>query len=195
MEVSNDVGNPIPVSSATLASQATLASILAAAIAAIPAGENHIGAIGGNTEKLAVGVVTSATAYTANDNIGGILTLGNFLRVAGGTGILQGIQLWALANQKPNLYIDFWDAAPLGTYTNDLAQVIAGDHVKHLGFIEIAASDWKDTGVISRVALTGIGMVLKGSASRDIYMTIQDKTGVTFGSVAGLFIKVGILQD
>jgi hypothetical protein len=163
---------------------------------ALPAGENHIGAIGGNTEKLAIAITTSSTAYSANDNIGGVITLSNFLRVSGGTGVLQGIQLWALANQKPNLYIDFWDASPgTGTYTNDSAQVIAGDHAAHLGFIEIAAADWKDTGTISRTALTSIGMVLKGNASRNIYMTIQDKTGVTFGSVAGLFAKVSILQD
>lgn len=161
----------------------------------LTAGEAHIGAIGGNTEKLSIDVTTSVGAYAANDNIGGIITLTNFLRVSGGTGILQSLQLWALANQKPNLYIDFWDASPSGTYTNDAAQVIAGDHAKHLGFVEIAAADWKDTGVISRTAFTSIGIVLKGNASRNIYMTIQDKTGVTFGSVAGLFIKASILQD
>lgn len=163
---------------------------------ALPSGENHIGAIGGNSDKLSLSITTSSTAYTANDNIGGIQTLTNLLRTSGGTGILQGISFWALANQKPNLYIDFWDASPAtGTYTNDAAQIIAGDHSSWLGQVEIGAADWKDTGVISRVSKTGLGIVLKGNASRNIYMTIQDKTGVTFGSTAGLFFKAGILQD
>lgn len=157
---------------------------------------NPLGAnVGGFTEKLSGSVTTSSTAYTANDNIGGIQTLTNLLRTSGGTGVLQGISFWALANQKPNLIIDFWDASPIGTYTNDSAQVIAGDHDKWLGQVEIGTSDWKDTGVISRVSKTGLGIVLKGNASRNVYMTIQDKTGVTFGSAAGLFYKVGVLQD
>lgn len=162
----------------------------------IIAGENHIGSVGGNSEKVSVSVTTSAGAYTANDNIGGVITLANLLRTSGGTGVLQGIDLWALGNAKPNLYIDFWDASPsAGTYTNDSAQIIAGDQLKHLAFVEVAAADWKDTGVISRCNLSGLGKLLKGNASRDIYMTIQDKTGVTFGSVAGLFVKVSVLQD
>jgi len=153
------------------------------------------GNTGGFTDKIAITPTTSAGAYTANDNIGGIITLTNALRVSGGTGILHNIDLWALNNQKPNLYIDLWDASPRGTYTNDTGQVIAGDHDKHLGFIEIEAADWKDTGVISRVSKTNLGLILKGVSSKDIYMTIQDKTGANFGSAAGLFGNVGILQD
>lgn len=151
---------------------------------------------GGFTEKLSLSITTSATAYTANDNIGGIQTLSNILRTSGGTAILNGISLWALGNQKPNLYIDFFDASPSnGTYTNDAAQIISGDHAAWLGRLEVAAADWQDTGVISRCTKTGLGIILKGNASRNIYMTIQDKTGVTFSSTAGLFIKVGALQD
>lgn len=150
---------------------------------------------GGFSEKLSIAVTTSTTAYSANDNIGGIQTLTNFLRTSGGTGIVNGISLWALANQKPNLYIDFWDISPSGTYTNDIAQVISGDQASWLGHVEIGAGDWKDTGTISRVSKTGLGVIVKGNASRNIYMTIQDKTGVTFGSAAGLFYKIGMLQD
>ena len=163
---------------------------------ALPAGEAHLGAIGGNTEKLTGNVTTSTTAYTANDNIGGVQSLTNILRVSGGTGILEDLHFWAIANQKPNLYIDFWNVTPSnGTYTNDAAQVIAGDQAAWLGSVNIAVADWIDTGTISRVSKTGLAITLKGSGSRNIFMTIQDKTGVTFGGVAGLFYKVGNLQD
>lgn len=158
-------------------------------------GFNILGNTGGFSNKKRIVPVTSITAYTANDNIGGIITLTDILRVSGGTEILHNIDLWALANQKPNLYIDFWDASPSGTFTNDATQVIAGDHAKWLGFVEIEAADWKDTGLISRVSKTNLGLVLKGLASKNIYMTIQDKTGVTFGSVSGLFGNIGVLQD
>lgn len=162
---------------------------------ALDKGENHIGSVGGNSDKISISVTTSSTAYTANDNIGGILTVTNALRVSGGTAIIQELDFWALANQKPNLYVDFWDASPSGTYTNDAAQIIAGDQSKWLGNIQVNVSDWLDTGVISRVSLRGLSLVVKGNASKDIYMTIQDKTGVTFSSVSGLFAKIGLLQD
>lgn len=150
---------------------------------------------GGFTSKISFAPTTSATAYTANDNIGGIITLTNLLRTSGGTGILDSVSIWLLNNAAPNLYIDFWNAAPSGTYTNDAAQVIAGDQLKWLGMIEISETDWKQTGVVSRVTANPPKFGIKGNASADIYMTIQDKTGVTLGSTAGLFGTVTLLQD
>lgn len=172
----------------------------------LPTGTNAIGNIttlttltsgntGGFTSKIAFSPATSATAYTANDNIGGIITLTSLLRTSGGTALLDTISIWLLGNAVPNLYIDFWDASPSGTYTNDAAQVIAGDQLKWLGMVEIAVSDWKQTGVISRCTINPPKFGLKGNASANIYMTIQDKTGVTLGSTAGLFGYVTCLQD
>lgn len=153
------------------------------------------GNMGGFTSKVAFAPTTSAGAYTANDNIGGIITLTSAYRTEASTGILESISLWALGNAAPNLYIDFWDASPSGTYTNDAAQVIAGDQLKWLGTAEIAVSDWKQTGVISRCSVVPARFGLKANNSTSLYMTIQDKTGVTLGSAAGLFGYVTILQD
>jgi hypothetical protein len=160
------------------------------------AGENHIGAVGGNSDKLSFTITTTnGTAYTANDNMGGIVTLTSLLRVSGGTEVLEDIILWSKENQKPNLYIDFWNASPSGTYTNDAAQVIAGDDAKWLGMVEVSVSDWLDTGTISRATLRGLSILLKGSGSTSIYMTIQTKTAITYTSVSGMVVKVGVLQD
>src|SRR3990167_2130961 len=172
----------------------------------LPTGTNAIGNIttlttltsgntGGFTSKIAFSPATSATAYTANDNIGGIITLTSLLRTSGGTALLDTISLWLLGNAVPNLYIDFWDASPSGTYTNDVAQVIAGDQLKWLGMAEVAVTDWKQTGVISRCTINPPKLGFKGNASANIFMTIQDKTGVTLGSTAGLFGYVTALQD
>lgn len=166
------------------------------ASAAIPAGEAHIGSVGGNTEKINFSVTTSATAYTANDNIGGVITLTDILRINGGTGVIEDIDLWCLANQKPNLYIDLWLESPKnGTYLNDNPQIITGDQFLWLGHIEVSSSDWKDTGVISRCSLRGLGLVVKGKTDKNLYLTLQDKTGVNFGSTSGMYGKISILQD
>lgn len=185
------------VTAASTAAQATDTSLVVALNpnTALPAGENHIGAAGGNTSKIAFAPATSATAYTANDNVGGIITLTNLLRTSGGTGLIDTVSVWLLNNAQPNLYIDFWDASPSGTYTNDAAQVIAGDQLKWLGTVEIAVSDWKQTGVISRCTVNPPKFGVKGNGSANIFMTIQDKTGVTLGSTAGMFGHVTCLQD
>lgn len=162
----------------------------------IALGENMIiGNTGGFTSKVLFAPTTSAGAYTANDNIGGIISLEDALRTSAGTGLIDSISLWALANQAPNLYIDFWNASPLGTYTNDSAQVIAGDQAKWLGMVEIAAADWKSTGVINRVSTRPTNFGVTAATGTTIYMTIQDKTGITLGSTAGLFGSVTFLQD
>lgn len=176
--------------------QAAMAASLPVTIASDQSAVPVTGNTGGFTAKLAFAPTTSSGAYTANDNIGGIITLGSALRTSGGTAIIDSISLWALANQKPNLYIDFWDASPsAGTYTNDSAQVIAGDQLKWLGMAEVAVADWKDTGVISRCSIRPTNFGIKGNASTSIYMTIQDKTGITLGSTTGLFGYVTLLQD
>ena len=160
------------------------------------AGENHIGSVGGNTVLRTSNITTSnGVAYAAGDNIGGIQTLTNFLRVAGLTGVLQSIVLWSKENQKPNLYIDFWSASPAGTFTDNSPQIIAGDESTHLGRVEIAASDWLDTGVISVAKATSIGLIIDTESSRNVYMTIQTQTAITYTSTSGLIVKSGILQD
>lgn len=151
---------------------------------------------GGFTTKVYFSPTTSATAYAANDNIGGIITLTEAFRTNASTGVLESISLWLLNNATPNLYIDFWDASPTaGTYTNDSAQVIAGDQSKWLGFAEIVVADWKQTGVISRCSIVPSRIGIKASSSKNMYMTIQDKTGITLGSASGMFGYVTILQD
>jgi hypothetical protein len=154
------------------------------------------GNVGGFTSKVSFSPTTSATAYATNDNIGGVITLTNLLRTSGGTALLDTVSIWLLNNAAPNLYIDFWDATPTaGTYTNDVAQIIAGDQAKWMGNIEITTSDWKQTGVISRCSVNPPKFCLKGNGSANIFMTIQDKTGVTLGSTAGMFGYVTALQD
>jgi len=163
----------------------------------VAASENHLGAMGGNTNIVQNTITTTnGTAYTANDNIGGIITVAALLRLDGGTGVLQELMLWSKENQKPNLYIDFWKASPsVGTYTNDAAQVIAGDEADWIGFKELAVADWKDSGTISRCVLSNLSQLLAGYAADDIFITIETKTAITYTSTSGLIVKAGIFQD
>ena len=56
----------------------------------ITAGEAHVGELGGrNVEVTALLAVTAASAYASGNNVGGKLTLANFARIAGGSGLIQ----------------------------------------------------------------------------------------------------------
>jgi hypothetical protein len=165
-------------------------------VAPLPAGENHIGAIGGNTDKISNTIITTnSSAYTAEDNVGGINTIANALRVSGGTEILMDVLIWDKDKQDAALQLDYWDASPSGTYTNDAGQVIAGDSGKWLGTVEILASDYKDTGAVGKASIKNIGLSLKGNGSRNIFFTIKTTGTPTYTSTSGLIIKHGFLQD
>lgn len=165
-------------------------------VKSIAAGENHLGSMGGNSDKITNTITTTnASAYTAEDNIGGINTIANVLRVSGGTEILMDILIWDKDDQKAALQIDYWDASPSGTYTNDAGQVIVGDSAKWLGTVEVVAGDYKTTGAVAKAVLTNLGVVLKGNGSRNIFFTIKTTDTPTYTSTSGLVVKHGVLQD
>ncbi len=170
--------------------------IEAATIGATPAGEAHLGAMGGDTDKISNTIVTTnGSAYTAEDNVGGINTITDALRVSGGTEILMDLEVWDKDDQKAALQFDYWDASPSGTYTNDAGQVIAGDSAKWLGTVEVAATDYKTTGAVGKASLKNLGLSLKGNASANIFFTIKTTGTPTYTSTSGLIVKHGLLQD
>ncbi|MCH8244728.1 hypothetical protein IIB97_02485 [Patescibacteria group bacterium] len=105
---------------------------------------------------------SDAAVYDHGDNIGGIITMTDALRVTGGTALLHDIAIWDKDKQNAVLEIDYWSESPSGTYTDNAAQVIAGDEAKHLGTIEIAAGDYKETGAVSKLSSRNLGITLKG---------------------------------
>src|SRR6266704_90533 len=77
---------------AVVATQSTLAGVLTALQAAIPAGANTIGQVNGNGAAVEVVPAVTAGAYVAGNVIGGIMTFANALP-ASFNGILQSITL------------------------------------------------------------------------------------------------------
>lgn len=162
----------------------------------IAAGENHIGQVGGNTAIIRNTITTSTTAYSANDNIGAINTMSGALRISGGTGIIQDLELWDKNAQNVAMYIDYWQSSPSnGTYTDNAAEVIAGDHATHLGTITIGTGDWVTRGAVSRAYISGIGLGIKATSGTSIYFTIYTIGAPTYTTTSGLETKHTILQD
>lgn len=163
---------------------------------AIGAGEAHLGEVSGKVVRTSNTITTTnGTAYASGDNIGGIVTVTGALRISGGNGFISMIDIWDKQAQNAAITIDFWDASPSGTYTNDAAQVIVGDDGKHLGSVSIAAGDYVSTGVASRACIKNINLPIVGNASTSIYATMVTTGTPTYTSTSSLILKLGIIQN
>lgn len=182
----------------TAQSQTTVPLKVTGTIVATPTGTQVVSGalnVGGYTGTSTLTVPTTTPAYTYSDNVGGILTFTNAVRSNGGTSTLNEISIWDLSNQKSSFTIHFWDASPSGTYTDNSAEVIAGDHAKFLGHIKVNAADYTTVGAIATVDITGLSKgILCASGSTSIYATIYIEGTPTYAANA-LIIKLIFFKD
>jgi len=163
---------------------------------ATPAGENFIGLVGGKTFSLAVTQTTNASAYEAGDAVGGKITITNAMRVSGGTGMLQSIQVTDKGNQKAALEILILDADPTAaTITDDTAFVYSTDISKQIARIPVAAADYVTINSIATASIGGIGKTLKASGSTNLYAAVVTTGTPTYTSTSDIIVTFGILQD
>lgn len=148
-------------------------------------------------DKIGNTITTSvAPDYVSGDNVGGINTIVNVVRANQAIAILNDIVIWEKNNQKPELTIDYWDASPSGTYTDNAPEVIAGDQSKWLGSVRILTGDYITQGTISRASLTNLGLLLETTGgARDIYFTIAVHSTYTSGGTTGIVLKHSFLQN
>lgn len=162
----------------------------------VPAGENHIGSIGGNTFTLQVTQTTNASAYEAGDCVGGKITITNAMRVATGTGVLMSIDLIDKANQKAAMDVLIFNADPAAaTITDDTAFVYSTDITKQIARIPIAAGDYTTINSIATVSLGSLGRTLKAASGQNLYAALVLSGTPTYTSTSDIVITFGILQD
>lgn len=142
-------------------------------------------------------IATSTDAYSSGDNIGGITTLTNVTRGAALSSELISISIWDNENQKPNIVIDFYGTSPSGTYTDNEAQVMAGDAGVWLGSISVTSAQFVTQGAIARYTISYnlVHEIFSGSASTSYYMTISTTSTPTWASANGLVVKTSYKQD
>jgi hypothetical protein len=207
--VSVTTGTLAAVSNATISSMpsvsvttGTLAAVSNATISSMPsvtmaATEAHLGQVGGTYSVIPNTITTSTTSYSDGDNIGGIVTVSEAFRITAGSAEITDITVWDKANQKPTITIDFWNASPTsGTYTDNAAEVIVGDHGKWLGSVTISSSDYVTTGAVGRASIKNTGLIVSSAATRNLFFTITTSSTPTYSSgTTGLLVYLGIKQN
>lgn len=115
-------------------------------IAATPAGENHLGEVGGN-----VGVAqatfgpSSSTTYAAGQCMAAPIKLAGLARVNGGSGLIVNASLELAAANTQQVDLVVFNAAPAGSYTSGATFTLAsGDRSKVSKVIKL--TDWTALG-------------------------------------------------
>ena len=185
------------------AATAALSTHLPAVVAlhpssALPAGTNVIGTVSGTTTAIIPTLAVTASAYAANQCMGGKLTLTNAMRISGGTGTWQSITITDHGNQKPLLDIILFGANPAGTYTDHSAfpTMSVADNALVLGRISIVSTDWVTIGGSAYCTKVVGAIPVKATGSANFYAAMNVTSGTpTPVATTDLNTVFGFLAD
>lgn len=167
--------------------------------AATPAGENHIGSVGGNTAIVTSTVVMSAAgAYATGDYMGTTTTPQAFtsaVRVSGGTGIIKSVFISDKITTA-NVAMELWlFSATFGAPTDNAAWAISdAEALTVLGVIPIAVANWYASANNQVYSDNTLSIPIKPAATSLFYALVARGTTPAFTS-SDLTIGLGILQD
>jgi hypothetical protein len=171
------------------------------ALPAIPAGENHIGMIGGVSVQVDVTpTLTVHATYVANDYVGTSgtpMTFANAARVNAGTGVVVGAVLVDAALQSIAGELWLFDTAP--TPPNDSAAwtITDAEAAKCIGIIPFGGTTapYYASAANSVCPVGGLSILFKtGAASKDLFGCFVTRGAPTYAS-GDLTFRLRIWQD
>src|SRR3989338_5601821 len=166
-------------------------------VSSITAGENHLGAIGGNTTIItATPTLSVAGAYSAGDFVGTTstaITLTNSARVNAGSGIIQSAVL--VDGDVQSVSMELWVFDTTFTPPTDNAAWSISDAVAAtlVGVVPFTTYYTSALNSVSQADNLGIGFVC-GASSRNLFAALVTRGTPTFTS-GNLSIRLVINQD
>lgn len=132
-------------------------------------------------------------AYSANDTIGGILTLSNAVRQAGAPGIILQVGVHSKSVQTGNLDVLFFKATPSNSTVadNGALAIDDADGAKLIGVVHL--DDVTSLGLGS-YHQGGTNLPFIPTSGVDIFAIIVDRTGMTLTSTSDITLIVRIVQ-
>jgi hypothetical protein len=174
-------------------------NVIVSTLPALIASEAHIGETGGWSDLIKVTPTITVGAYSAQDMVGGKMTLSNAMRVIGGKGYLYSLEV--ISTDKIAAALDFHlFSAMAGAYAdNDPESISAADSLNHLGLVRILATDYltKANFAIAQPDPTTFKPILlkSGAASRDLFAIVVCTATPTYTHSTGLQFDFGIIGD
>jgi hypothetical protein len=159
------------------------------------AGENHIGAFGGEGKlTLVTPVLDNGNVYASGDVLFVPIAF-NGARVAGGRSYLQSLVVVDSDDQgNPMEFYFFSEAVTLGTL-NAAPSISDADASKFLGMVSVSTGDWIDLGGVRVATLRSIGlMMVPKSDSTNLYVAGITRSTPTH-TASGLQLSAGMIWD
>lgn len=162
----------------------------------LPAGEVHLGEVGGKTMLTSLTFSLDTAIYADGDVLADTQLLAACLRVNDGTGILQS----AVFNDKDDQGVAF-DVYVLNANNslgteNSAPSITDANADAILGKFSVGAADWDDLVACRVASIKNIGLAVKGaSGTDDLYIALRTRGGTPTYTASGITAIFGILCD
>jgi hypothetical protein len=158
------------------------------------AGENHIGAFGGEGKLTIITPVLDTSAYVSGDVLF-VATAFNGARVAGGRSYLQSLTVVDADDQGYAMELYFFSATVTFGTINVAPSISDADALNFLGMVSVSTGDFIDLGGVRVATIRNIGlMMVPNVASTNLYIA-----GITRGTpthtASGLQFGAGMIWD
>ena len=146
--------------------------------------------------KTSVPVVSLSPAYTAGDNVGGLLTIGGAVLTSGGFAVIETVVLSDSAKQSAALDIVFFDSNPsASTFTDNGALTItSGDITRIIGHVPILATDYTNFVTNSVATIRNVQLFFTVVSTTTIYAAIVARGTPTYTNASSLNLRVVIKE-
>lgn len=164
----------------------------------LPAGEIHLGEVGGKTVVKTITMSTTTTVLASADIIADTQQMDGALRVTDGTGVIQSMTVFDPDDNAAfafDVYIHNTSTS-MGTENSGITISDANAAAGILGVVSFATTDAKDliNGRMYHKANLGIP-VTAVSGTDDLYFSVVNGSGTPTFAGGSMPIRVGILQD
>lgn len=200
--VSETTGSRLEAGDVALIPVSTGDELVFVEAASPPAGLPVAGNIGGYSFQLGVTPTISASAYSAGQAIGGLITLTGTARTAGGSGLLLNLRLKSNSGQAAPVVVYVWSKLPASTCSNGQTFVssTADGPYALAGFPAIGTLGGSPGSfdAATTLQLTGLNAPFKNqdaTANTKLYACVVATGAVTFGSTSDLSLNVSGVQD
>jgi hypothetical protein len=163
----------------------------------LPAGEIHLGEVGGKSSVFSVTLSTDTSAYASGDLIADTQQMDAFFRKADGTGVINSISIIDEDAQGVALYVIFMKTSTsLGTENSAPNISDANLSAGMIGIVPVATTDYVTCSGAKIATIKNIGLpVMAVSGTDDLYIAILNATGTPTFTASGLKMRIGALLD
>lgn len=157
---------------------------------------------GGQAYVVRVAPTVTAGAYTADDTLGGEMTVTDAARFSGGGGILTGVTMVAEDNDADgwsasDVEVLLFDSNPAGTYTDNVAldstALTDADAPLLLGTLLLETK--VDLGDVTMLKVTDVNIPYLCSGGTDLYAVAVNRGGVTPEATDAITFTFHMIRD